>query len=82
MQQRNQDILDKSDPRLCNVLGQLETLLNDAMQEQRLVGMSAAVVYDQEILWAKGFGHADLERQVQASEKTVYQMVNRWDCGE
>jgi CubicO group peptidase (beta-lactamase class C family) len=76
MGQRNQNVLDKDNPKLCSALDQLETLLDDAMQEQRLVGMSAAVVYDQEILWAKGFGHADLEREVQASEKTVYNIAS------
>jgi D-alanyl-D-alanine carboxypeptidase len=43
-------------------------------QERHLAGLSAAVVHDQEILWAHGVGYADVERQTLATAQTVYAM--------
>lgn len=76
MKQKSQTVLDSSHPQIHRVLGELESLLDDALQEQRLVGMSAAVVYDQEILWAKGFGYANLDKQTPADTETVYNIAS------
>ncbi len=38
----------------------------------RIAGMTAAVVKDQELVWAKGFGHADIEHGVPAAPSTPY----------
>jgi CubicO group peptidase (beta-lactamase class C family) len=72
----NQNTVDRDNPRIRRALGQLDALMDREMEAQKLVGMSAALVYDQEILWAKGFGHADLERPIEASEKTVYDIAS------
>jgi CubicO group peptidase (beta-lactamase class C family) len=37
-------------------------------------GVSVALVDEHGIVWARGFGHADLERRVRATTQTVYQV--------
>jgi CubicO group peptidase (beta-lactamase class C family) len=37
-------------------------------------GLSIAVVHDQEIVWAKGYGFADVENEIPATPSTVYRI--------
>ena len=46
------------------ILAQFEAELENLRQEMLIPGMSAAVVQDGQLLWAKGFGYADQERQI------------------
>jgi CubicO group peptidase (beta-lactamase class C family) len=39
-------------------------------------GVSAAIVRDQQIVWAQGFGLADIEKQTPATEKTLYRLAS------
>lgn len=39
-------------------------------------GLSAAIVRDQEIVWAAGFGFADIEKNIPATEKTLYRIAS------
>ncbi|HEY0172272.1 MAG TPA: serine hydrolase [Pyrinomonadaceae bacterium] len=57
-------------------LARLETLLEGLRQELKIPAYSAAVVKDQKVLWAKGFGHADLENKVPATEHTPYHLAS------
>ena len=45
-------------------------------QENRIPGMSAAVLRDQEVVYARGFGYADLQKQVLATEHTPYNLAS------
>jgi CubicO group peptidase (beta-lactamase class C family) len=38
--------------------------------------MSAAVVKDQKVLWARGFGYADPEKKIPATEHTPYHLAS------
>jgi len=38
--------------------------------------MSAAIVKDQKLLWAKGFGYADLEKRIPATPRTLYYIAS------
>ncbi len=42
----------------------------------RIPGLSAAVVKDGEVIFARGFGYADLERQVPAAPETPYDIAS------
>jgi D-alanyl-D-alanine carboxypeptidase len=59
---------------LSPVLERLSAWFAEIRQERHLAGLSAAVVHDQEILWAHGVGYADVERQTLATAQTVYAM--------
>lgn len=50
----------------------LDSLRTDA----RIPGLSAAVVKDGEVIFARGFGYADLERQIPATPDTPYDIAS------
>jgi CubicO group peptidase (beta-lactamase class C family) len=61
-----------ADPRLARLDAQLEQL-------RKLVavpGLSAAVVRDQQVAWAKGFGFADVAGRVPAAPDTPYRIAS------
>ncbi len=41
-----------------------------------LPGISVAVVKDQEVIWSRGYGYADLDRQVRATPETKYSICS------
>jgi CubicO group peptidase (beta-lactamase class C family) len=57
-------------------LARLETLLENLRQELKIPALSAAVVKDQKVVWAKGFGFADLENKIPATEHTAYHLAS------
>ena len=42
----------------------------------KIPGMSAAIIKDQKLLWAKGFGFADLENRIPATPDTVFHLAS------
>jgi CubicO group peptidase (beta-lactamase class C family) len=54
----------------------LETLLENIRQDLRIPAYSAAIVKDQKVLWAKGFGYADVENKIPATEHTPYHLAS------
>lgn len=57
-------------------IARLETQLESLRQELRIPGFSAAIVRDQKIIWAKGFGFADVEKKIPATEHTPYHLAS------
>lgn len=52
-----------------------QTLLHgieSVMKQNGIVGLSIALVDDQQVVWAEGFGFADKEHQIKATPETVY----------
>jgi len=47
-------------------------LVRKEMKDNQVVGASIAVVDDQRILWAQGFGYADNKKMVPSTPETVY----------
>lgn len=64
----------KEDPEVKAALALLEAQLAAQMQDDLVPGMSVAVIYDQDILWAKGFGYADVEKKIPADPHTIYRV--------
>ena len=54
----------------------LETLLASLRQELKIPAYSAAIVKDQKVIWAKGFGYADVENKIPATEHTAYHLAS------
>ncbi len=50
--------------------------LDALRQEKKIPGLSAAVVRDGKVILARGFGYADLEAQVPATEDTPYDIAS------
>jgi CubicO group peptidase (beta-lactamase class C family) len=55
-------------------LALIEMYLESEQESQNIPGLSAGIVYDQEILWAKGFGYANLEERIPATIGTLYRI--------
>ena len=50
----------------------LPRLIREKMRERKVVGLSIAIVDDQDIAWAEGFGFADREKSIPATPDTIY----------
>ncbi len=56
------------------VVEQLEPWLAKEVSAKKLPALSIALIDDQEVVWAKGFGQADPTRHVAASAETIYRV--------
>ena len=54
------------------VIRHLNTYIAKSMKKNKVIGLSIALVDDQEIVFARGFGYADKENEVPATKNTVY----------
>ena len=54
----------------------LERQLEDLRQTLKIPGVSAAIVKDQKLLWAKGIGFADVENKIPAAPETNYRIAS------
>jgi len=52
----------------------LSAWIPQQMKKAKVVGLSIALVDDQEIIWAEGFGWADQKNKVPATAETVYRV--------
>lgn len=57
-------------------LERFEEQVEQIRTQLKIPGVSAAIVRDQRVLWSKGFGFADLEKQVPASPDTLYHLAS------
>jgi CubicO group peptidase (beta-lactamase class C family) len=53
-----------------------EEALESIRQKSMIPGFSAAIVKDQQVVWAAGFGYADLEKGVKATPSTPYPLAS------
>ena len=64
------------DVELNEKLAQFEQYLAEMQRELAIPGMSVAIVKDQELLWAQGFGYADVEARRPATADTPYEIAS------
>jgi CubicO group peptidase (beta-lactamase class C family) len=57
-------------------VARLEMKVESLRDALRIPGLSAAVVKDGELIWAKGFGYANLKDQVEATAETPYGLAS------
>ena len=57
-------------------LARFEKQANELRALLKIPGMSAVIVKDQEVLWAKGFGYADFENRIAATPDTIYHIAS------
>jgi CubicO group peptidase (beta-lactamase class C family) len=55
---------------------QFEAELESLRQEMKIPGMSVAVVRDGKVVWARGFGYADVENHIPATPETPYHLAS------
>src|ERR1044072_2461414 len=54
----------------------LDMALENLRQELKIPALSAAIVKYQKVVWAKGFGYADVENKIPATEHTSYHLAS------
>jgi CubicO group peptidase (beta-lactamase class C family) len=57
-------------------LERFEKQVDDLRALLKIPGMSAVIIKDQKVLWAQGFGFADLENRIPATPDTVYHLAS------
>ena len=67
---------DKTDGSDSARIARLEAQLESLRQELKIPAYSAAIVKDQKVIWAKGFGYADVENKIPATEHTGYHLAS------
>jgi CubicO group peptidase (beta-lactamase class C family) len=66
----------EQNPRVKQALNLLQVWLDGQRAYQQIPGVSAAVVYDQQLLWSAGFGYADVSRKTPATPSTIYSICS------
>ncbi|HET8670964.1 MAG TPA: serine hydrolase domain-containing protein, partial [Candidatus Saccharimonadales bacterium] len=57
-------------------LERFERQVDDLRTLLKIPGMSAVIIKDQKVLWAKGFGFADVENRISATPNTLYHLAS------
>jgi len=63
-------------PEVAAALTVLDSWIAATVAQREQPGLSIGVVYDQDLIWAKGYGYADLERRVPATTGTIYRIAS------
>lgn len=53
---------------------EVSKVIETGMKRTKTVGLSIALVDDQQIVWEAGFGYQDKERSMPATPNTIYQV--------
>jgi CubicO group peptidase (beta-lactamase class C family) len=67
-------MLDAADPEVAAALALVDARLAAEQRDQGVPGLSAGIVADQQLLWARGYGHAVLAPARRAGPETVYRV--------
>jgi CubicO group peptidase (beta-lactamase class C family) len=54
----------------------LDSWIAATVSHRELPGLSIGIVYDQDLIWAKGYGYAVLERRIPATPATKYRIAS------
>src|SRR5207245_4561882 len=54
----------------------LSKFVQHEMEDKKLPAFSIALVEDQQVIWAQGFGYADPDLKIPASPETVYRIAS------
>ncbi|MFZ2053833.1 MAG: serine hydrolase domain-containing protein [Candidatus Aminicenantales bacterium] len=65
-----------SDYRVKTALEAARIWLEAQRAYDRIPGVSAAIVHDQQVLWSGGYGHADLAKESPAAADTIYSICS------
>lgn len=54
----------------------VDALIEGEQRDRKIPGVSAGIVYDQDLIWQRGYGYANLEKQIPADAQTVYRIAS------
>jgi CubicO group peptidase (beta-lactamase class C family) len=64
----------RENAQVADAIHMLDRWIEQQLVFQKLPGLSIAVVHDQDVVWAKGYGYARLDSKVPAAPDTVYRL--------
>jgi CubicO group peptidase (beta-lactamase class C family) len=64
------------DPRVASALNLVEIWIDSQLDYEDIPGMSVGFIYDQEIVWSRRFGFADVDKKVPASPDTIFSICS------
>lgn len=59
-------------PEVVGALKVLDAWIGATAEAREQPGLSIGIVYDQELIWAKGYGYADQQKKIPATPSTLY----------
>lgn len=63
-------------PDVRDALIKLDIWLEGQRMKHDLPGFSVGVVHDQELIWSKGYGYADITNRIPATDQTLYRVAS------
>ncbi len=63
-------------PEIKTAITVFDSWVQQRVIDQELPGLSVGFVYDQELVWAKGYGYADLAKKIPATPATAYRIAS------
>lgn len=72
----SQNISIENHPEVAANLQIIETWIESQLEYNNLPGLSVAIVYDQELVWKKGFGYADVEKRTPMTPQTLFRIAS------
>ena len=70
----NESVID--DPEVKAAIEVFDVWVQYRVNQYEIPGVSIGLVYDQELMWAKGYGCADLEKKTPATPSTAYRIAS------
>jgi serine beta-lactamase-like protein LACTB len=61
-------------PKYAAAVAELDALVTEQVADKRLPALSIALIDDQQVVWAKGYGFQDRDRKTPATAETVYRV--------
>ena len=65
-----------ANPDVASNIQLLEMWIQSQMEYRGLPGLSIGIVHDQNLVWAKGYGCADMEKKTPASVNSIYRIAS------
>ena len=63
-------------PEVAAALQVLDAWVGAAVASRAVSGLAIGIVHDQDVLWAKGYGFADVERKVTVTPATMFRIAS------
>ena len=64
------------DPKVSTGIRLLEAWIESDLLYKAKPGLSIGIVHDQELIWSRGFGYADVEKKTPTTTETAYRMAS------
>ncbi len=68
--------IDLSAAEIRAAIALAEAHLDYELRSRKIPGMSVGIVYDQALIWSRGYGYANLEKQIPADSRSVYRCAS------